>query len=235
MSDSPPLLVLDQITKEYPAPGGDPVRVLDKVDLTVRRGETLAVVGPSGTGKTTLLNIVGTLDRPTTGDVALNGKKLSSLSDDQLNVVRNTEIGFVFQFHHLLPYCSVLENVLVPTLAIDKNESTPEEEQRARHLLERVGLGQRIDYRPGLLSGGERQRVAVVRALINQPSLLLADEPTGSLDAATAGDLVDLLLEIHREQNLTLILVTHSLECAARMGQVHLLKEGRLQPRPPVA
>jgi ABC-type lipoprotein export system ATPase subunit len=226
--------------------------VLDHVSLEVARGQTLAIVGPSGSGKSTLLHIIGTLDRPTSGDVLLDGQDLNRLDDTQLAAVRNRQIGFVFQAHYLLPQCTVLENVLVPTLARQSRESPgtqrasspqpypPKEErekppsqpesaeQRALRLLQRVGLGERLSHRPGQLSGGERQRVAVVRALINRPQILLADEPTGSLDHASALQLRQLLVELNREEGVSLIVVTHARELAQRMGRVMELRDGRL-------
>ena len=201
------------------------MQVLRNVDLEVRRGESIAIVGPSGSGKSTLLNIIGTLDRPSAGQVFLDGKDLSQLDDAQLAQVRNLQIGFIFQSHHLLPHCNVLENVLVPTL-VTKNDRTG----RAHKLLERVGLARRLTHRPGQLSGGERQRVAVVRALINEPKLLLADEPTGSLDRASAAELGQLLVELNLEQGLTLILVTHALDLAQRMGRRFEIRRGELAP-----
>jgi len=223
------LLEITGLTKAYPAPAGtEAAPILRGVDLTIAAGESLAIVGPSGSGKSTLLNLIGTLDEPTQGAVRLDGQDLSELGDKQLATLRNREIGFVFQLHHLLPQLTALENVLVPTLvggALVPGE-TPED--RARRLLTRVGLGDRMDYRPGQLSGGERQRVAVVRALINQPKLLLADEPTGSLDRAAADALADLLVELNREEHVTLILVTHDLTLAAKMGRVLELRDGEL-------
>jgi lipoprotein-releasing system ATP-binding protein len=192
------------------------------------QGETLAIVGPSGSGKSTLLNIIGTLDRPSSGTVRLDGQDLTELDEAQLASLRNRRIGFVFQAHHLLPHCTVLENVLVPTLATRERAEQEGAGQRARRLLDRVGLGARLDHRPGQLSGGERQRVAVVRALINQPQLLLADEPTGALDRAAAEALAELLVDLNREHGVTLIVVTHALDLARRMGRVNVLKDGRL-------
>src|SRR4030095_5109924 len=180
---------------------------------------------PSGSGKSTLLQIIGTLDRPSSGEVVLDGKNLATLNDLQLAAVRNRQIGFDFQSHYLLQQCSVIENVLVPTLANPRGQAegssvSPETpEARATRLLKRVGLGERLHHRPGQLSGGERQRVAVVRALINQPPLLLADEPTGALDHASATALGQLLVELNREEGVTLIVVTHALELAKRMGR----------------
>ncbi len=243
------LLELTDVTKRYDAPGsGAGLAVLNGVSLAVGRGESLAVVGPSGSGKSTLLHIIGTLDRPTSGRVVLDGQNLSRLDDTQLAAVRNRQIGFVFQAHYLLPQCTVWENVLVPTLAEAggapeaaraEAQSHPEGAQgaarsaesaegRAARLLKRVGLSGRLDHRPGQLSGGERQRVAVVRALINKPELLLADEPTGALDQASAAALGQLLVDLNREEGVTLLVVTHALELAKRMGRLLELREGKL-------
>jgi ABC-type lipoprotein export system ATPase subunit len=228
-----PLLELKDVTKRYAAAdGAGALPVLNGISLTVAAGETLAIVGPSGSGKSTLLQIIGTLDRPTSGEVWLDAKNLAALDDGQVAAVRNQHIGFVFQAHYLLPQCTVLENVLVPTLADTKSEiRNPKSESppdRAERLLQRVGLGERLDHRPGQLSGGERQRVAVVRALINQPQLLLADEPTGALDHASATALGQLLVELNREEGVTLIVVTHALELAKQMGRVLRLEDGKL-------
>ena len=169
---------------------------------------------------------MGTLDRPTSGQIQLDGQDLNRLDDVELAAIRNRQIGFVFQGHHLLPQCSVIENVLLPTLPQKADPASAE--SRARRLLKRVGLTERLGHRPGQLSGGERQRVAVVRALINQPKLLLADEPTGSLDRVSGNDLGQLLLELNREEGVTLVVVTHALELAQRMGRVLELRDGRL-------
>jgi lipoprotein-releasing system ATP-binding protein len=223
------LLKVSNITHVYDSgAGGEPVRVLNGVSLEIARGETVAIIGPSGSGKSTLLNVIGTLDRPTTGQVNLNGRELARLNDRELAEVRNREIGFVFQAHHLLPQCTVLENVLVPTLAAPKSPERDKAPERANRLLKRVGLGERMSHRPGQLSGGERQRVAVVRALINQPQLLLADEPTGALDRASAEQLGKLLLELNREEGITLIVVTHAPDLARSMGRVLEIRDGRL-------
>jgi ABC-type lipoprotein export system ATPase subunit len=224
-----PLLKLVNITRRYDSPANaGALTVLDQVTLDVARGESLAIVGPSGSGKSTLLQIIGTLDRPTSGSVELDGRDLNNLDEMQIATVRNRQIGFVFQTHYLLPQCTVLENVLVPTLACSDVALRDGAGERAERLLKRVGLGERKSHRPGELSGGERQRVAVVRALINQPQLLLADEPTGSLDHASAQQLGQLLLELNREEGVTLIVVTHARDLARRMGRVFELKEGRL-------
>ena len=193
-------------------------------------GESLAVIGPSGSRKSTLLHIIGTLDKLSEGRVILEGEDLSTLDEDRLAQVRNRKIGFIFQAHHLLPQCTALENVLVPTLASKDGLNPNEANTRARKLLERVGLGERLAHRPGQLSGGERQRVAVVRALINQPKLLLADEPTGALDRNSALNLSQLLVELNQETRVALIVVTHALELAHRMQRVLELRDGTLHP-----
>ena len=193
------------------------------------RGDAVAITGPSGSGKSTLLYILGTLDQPTAGDVRLLGQNPFAINGAALAKYRNANIGFIFQDHHLLPQCSVLENVLIPTLA--GSGAGKAEEARATQLLDRVGLGDRLAHRPAQLSGGERQRVAVCRALINQPVLLLADEPTGNLDRATAESVGSLLLELNREQRTLLICVTHSLELAARFPRRMELVDGKLVER----
>jgi len=231
MAAEAPLLELIGVSKHYDAPeGAETPPVLRDITLRVTAGESVAIVGPSGSGKSTLLNLIGTLDQPTEGTVRLDGRDLSALGDAQLAALRNRDIGFVFQLHHLLPQLTTLENVLVPTLVGGALVPGEAPDDRARRLLARVGLGDRMGYRPGQLSGGERQRVAVVRALINQPKLLLADEPTGSLDRASADALAELLVELNREEQVTLILVTHDLTLAAKMGRVLELRDGRLKP-----
>ncbi|MEW6161251.1 MAG: ABC transporter ATP-binding protein [Verrucomicrobiota bacterium] len=226
---STPLLQLIHVNKRYDAPGaGESVPILSDISLEVSAGESLAIIGPSGSGKSTLLNIIGTLDRPTSGQVLLEQEDLSRLDDLQLASIRNRRIGFVFQAHHLLPQCTVLENVLVPTLAGKDAALRNGAMERARRLLERVGLAPRLDHRPAQLSGGERQRVAVVRALINQPRLLLADEPTGALDRSSAQTLSQLLVDLNREEQVTLMVVTHAHELAQRMGKVFELRDGQL-------
>ena len=202
--------------------------ILRNVDLSLSRGDALAVTGPSGSGKSTLLYIVGMLDELTAGKIEVLGSDPTGMSESELAKFRNQHIGFIFQDHHLLPQCTVLENVLIPLLA--GNGVADADEQRARELLTRVGLADRVTHRPAQLSGGERQRVAVCRALINQPEILLADEPTGNLDHATAEAVGDLLLELSREQNVLLICVTHSTELANRFPQHMELRNGRLEP-----
>lgn len=232
MASSEPQLKLTGVTKRYRGQVSGEAPVLDGVDLEVSRGESVAILGPSGCGKTTLLNIIGTLDRPDGGEVRLEGQDLARLKARELAGVRNRQIGFVFQMHHLLPQCTVLENVLVPTLATTNEGLRDAAPERARRLLERVGLGARLRYRPGQLSGGERQRVAVVRALINEPQLLLADEPTGALDRASSVTLAQLLGDLNQEMGVTLIVVTHSLDLARRMQRVLELRDGRLRDAP---
>ena len=227
MSAPAPLIELRNVTKRY-----DAVSVLADVSLKVARGESLAIVGPSGSGKSTLLQIIGTLDRATSGEVLLDGKNLGALDDVELASVRSQQIGFVFQSHYLLPQCTVLENALVPTLARRKSavggQKTETDEARAMRLLKRVGLGERLHHRPGQLSGGERQRAAVVRALINRPQILLADEPTGALDHASATALGQLLVELNKEEGVMLIVVTHAMDLAKRMGRVARIEDGKL-------
>ena len=225
----PALLELTDLSKRYDAPGAvDAPYVLKNLSLTVAAGTTVVIVGPSGSGKSTLLNIIGALDRPTSGSVRLGGQELNGIAEPALADLRNRFLGFVFQLHHLLPQCTVLENVLVPTLASSAVEDKRASLERARHLVARVGLTDRAAAWPGQLSGGERQRVAVARALINRPKLLLADEPTGSLDRATAERLTDLLLDINREEGTTLIVVTHATSLAERLQIHYQLTDGAL-------
>lgn len=226
------MIELVDVTKTYGAPGGaGTVSVLKGISLQVEAGRAVVIVGPSGCGKSTLLNIMGGLDHPTSGRILLDGRDLAGLDDEELARVRNRQIGFVFQLHHLLPQCTVLENVLVPTLAMRDKPSQREARERAETLLARVGLGDRMSYRPGELSGGQRQRVAVARALINQPKLLLADEPTGSLDESTSQSIAELLAQMNRDEGVTLVVVTHARELAARIGSVMELSGGILSTR----
>lgn len=227
VSSSTPLLKLDKVAREFPSAVKDePLRVLRGVTMKVEVGETIAVTGPSGCGKSTLLNLIGSLDLPTSGSVTFDGRDVTLLNENELAALRNSEIGFIFQSHHLLPQCNVLENVLIPTIA--HGTANKENEDRARRLLKRVGLGERLTHRPGKLSGGERQRTAVVRALINKPKLLLADEPTGALDEATAEKLGELLVELNEEEKVTLITVTHSVSLASCMKRTVRLAEGKI-------
>jgi lipoprotein-releasing system ATP-binding protein len=213
------------IAKSYPSPGGDLV-VLAGVSLHLTGGEAAAIVGPSGSGKSTLLHILGGLDAPTSGELEVNGERPFKMSPTELAKYRNRTVGFVFQDHHLLPQCTVVENVLLPALA-DKGV-TPALETRARELLDRVGLSHRLTHRPGEISGGERQRAAIARALVNRPSLLLCDEPTGNLDKSSAGVAADVLLELGRQPDVMLLVVTHSLELAGRLPRRFEIDAGRL-------
>lgn len=230
MTDTPEVGVeAFDIVKRYGGADDTGVTVLDGVSLTVRHGESVAVVGPSGSGKSTLLNILGTLDRADAGSVCLNGVAVDGLDEKRLAAIRACDVGFVFQLHHLLPQCTVLENVLIPALAVPR-QRRGKARDRAEHLLSRVGLTGKLRSRPGELSGGERQRVAVVRALVNGPGILLADEPTGALDEAAAGALVDVLVQLTQEDQLALIMVTHARALAARLQRVLRLSHGRLVP-----
>ena len=223
------MIEVRQLSKTYETPGEN-IRVIAGLDLSLAAGETAAIIGPSGCGKSTLLNLLGALDRPTSGTIRIGDQDISTLSEEQAATFRNHSLGFIFQQQHLLPQLTVLENVLVPRLAGDWQEPAAETEQRARQLLEKVGLGQRLDHLPWQLSGGEKLRTAVARALINRPKLILADEPTGSLDPASTDTVADLLLDLNRDQGVTLIVVTHNADLARRMGRTFELRAGRLQP-----
>ncbi|QDU40344.1 Lipoprotein-releasing system ATP-binding protein LolD [Maioricimonas rarisocia] len=228
VNETPADLQIRQITKRFSGTAGM-LDVLNGVDLDMAPGDAVAVTGPSGSGKSTLLYIVGLLDDPTTGTITITGEEPLKFDTAGQSRFRNRQIGFVFQDHHLLPQLTVLENVLIPTLPLGGADA--DAETRARQLLERVGLQRRVDHRPAQISGGERQRVAVCRALINQPKLLLADEPTGNLDRKTADAVGSLLLEIAAEQQTMLICVTHSLELAERFPRHYELVDGRLESR----
>ncbi|MEW6207129.1 MAG: ABC transporter ATP-binding protein [Acidobacteriota bacterium] len=205
------MLEVKNVVKEYETPRG-PLTVLSDISLSLKRGEAVSIMGPSGSGKSTLLYIIGALEPPTSGSVSLDGDDPFALEEKRLASFRNEKIGFIFQDHCLLPQLSVIENVLTPTLVSNSNESV----ERARSLLESVGLSERLDHRPAELSGGEKQRAALARALIMKPVLLLADEPTGNLDRRSADRVASLLLDLHREQETILIVVTHSAELASR-------------------
>ncbi|MEL7500405.1 MAG: ABC transporter ATP-binding protein [Planctomycetota bacterium] len=220
-----PDFVANNIVKQYPTPT-EPLEILSGVSVSLERGENAAVIGPSGCGKSTFLQIAGTLDQPTSGSVEVLGKRVDQLDESSLARFRNKHIGFIFQDHHLLPQLSALENVLIPVVA--QSAATSESTKRAQELLSKVGLSDRMGHRPAELSGGERQRVAVARALINQPALLLADEPTGSLDPKSADGIGKLLLELQAEQDTMLICVTHSMQLAATFQKRLRLDEGKL-------
>ena len=219
------MIELQQVVKSY-RQGGNEIRALDGIDLHIAAGEFVAIMGPSGSGKSTLLNVLGVLDRPDKGRSFLESDDISVLDDDAASDVRNRRIGFVFQSFHLLPRLTVLENVLLPqryAKTIDVNA-----ESRARALLERIGLAQRIDHRPGELSGGQLQRAAIARALLNQPALLLADEPTGNLDSKSAADVLNLLGELH-SNGQTVVMVTHDAAIAERAQRTIHLRDGRIE------
>lgn len=224
------LLLLKNIAKNYGMPSGRGIAtVLEDISLQVSPGESIAIVGPSGSGKSTLLNIIGTLDKPTSGEMTLFGKNIADCDEAELSRIRNQDIGFVFQLHHLLPQCTVLENVLIPTIPLGLKTRSEQVRSRALALLERVGLEKQSGYFPAQLSGGEMQRVAVVRALINGPKLLLADEPTGSLDKDASDNLGRLMVEMNKEEGTTLIAVTHSDDFARMMERVYRLQSGILE------
>jgi lipoprotein-releasing system ATP-binding protein len=224
----PELLEARNLCKSYATPGGSPLRILNGVTLSLAAGDAISIIGPSGTGKSTLLYILGALEPPTSGDVTLDGRNPFILSDKDVSAFRNREVGFVFQDHCLLPQCTVLENVLIPTMV---GASETDSESRAKQLLDQVGLSHRLDHRPSELSGGEKQRVSIARAMIRNPKLLLCDEPTGNLDRHTATQVADLLLEMNRASKTILVVVTHSAELASRFPKVFELVEGQLQAK----
>ena len=221
------MLEAKDVSKEYQT-RGDTLRILSGVTFSLAPGESASVIGPSGSGKSTLLYILGALEPPSSGTVTLSGRDPFLLDDRSLAAFRNKEIGFVFQDHHLLPQCSVLENVLIPTLV--SQDGTANFKERARWLLDHAGLSQRLHHRPAELSGGEKQRVALARALILKPHLLLCDEPTGNLDRASAETVASLLLDLHRSEQTILVVVTHNTELAARFFRQFKLLEGKLHP-----
>jgi lipoprotein-releasing system ATP-binding protein len=219
------MLQVTNLTKEYPTARG-PLTVLSDVSFALNPGDAAAVMGPSGSGKSSLLYVIGALEPPTSGSVTLDGRNPFELGTAELAAFRNSSIGFVFQDHCLLPQCTVLENVLIPTLVARHDGS---ENDRARQLIDQVGLSDRIDHRPGELSGGERQRIAIARALIRNPRLLLCDEPTGNLDRAAAESVALLLLDLHRRENTILIIVTHSAPLAAKCPIRFDIVDGQLR------
>ncbi len=219
------MLEVTNLTKHYPSPTGD-LRILTEVSLSLVAGDAASIVGPSGCGKSTLLYILGALEQPSSGHISVNGIDPFTLDDRELAAFRNRQVGFVFQDHLLLPQCTVLENVLVPTLV---SESDASDVELARSLLEQVGLADRMEHRPAELSGGERQRVALARALVQQPPLILCDEPTGNLDRESAEMVSSLLFQLHRKQNNVLLVVTHNPELAARCPKQYRLNNQALE------
>jgi lipoprotein-releasing system ATP-binding protein len=220
------MLIVENLTKRYPT-RTEPLDVLRGISFSLQPGENAAILGPSGSGKSTLLSIIGGLDTPDGGSVLLDSQNPAKLDDLALAHFRNVHVGFVFQEHYLLPQCSVLENVLIPTVALGKTKS--ESIDRAKSLLDRVGLSERLEHRPAELSGGERQRAALARALVNRPALLLADEPTGNLDRTNADRVGRLLLDLQQQENMMLLLVTHSQRLADLMSRRMELEEGTLK------
>ncbi len=219
------LISISQITRDFPL-GNEIINVLKGIDLHINKGEYVALMGPSGSGKSTLMNILGCLDTPTAGEYILNGKKVSQMNDDELAEIRNKEIGFVFQTFNLMPRTTALENVALPL--IYAGFSQKERDQRAKEVLTQVGLSDRMDHKPNQLSGGQRQRVAVARALVNHPSIILADEPTGNLDSKTSIEIMKLFGEIHKKGN-TVVLVTHEEDIAAHAHRIIRLKDGNIE------
>ena len=219
------MLKVENVSKEYPTPSG-PLRIVSGVSLSLSQGDALSIMGPSGSGKSTLLYMIGALEPPTSGTVTLDGQDPFQLKEKDLAKFRNKQIGFIFQDHCLLPQCSVIENVLTPTLVAAKDDNYFD---RARSLLNQVGLADRLDHRPAELSGGEKQRVALSRALIMQPQLLLCDEPTGNLDHKAADVVASLLLDLHRQQKTILVMVTHNAELAARFPLRYELMDRELR------
>jgi lipoprotein-releasing system ATP-binding protein len=225
----PTVLACHQLVKEF-QDVGKLLRILRGTELEVRAGERVAIIGESGSGKTTLLQLLGGLDLPTSGEVLVNGRNLASMNSTERGLLRNQSLGFVYQFHHLLPEFSALENVAMPLLL--RQGDISEIRNQAAELLIKVGLGDRLDHRPGELSGGERQRAAVARALIARPDVVLADEPTGNLDHSTGERVFNLMLELNQEYQSSLVMVTHDLNLAAKMDRVLNLKEGVLTEAP---
>jgi ABC-type lipoprotein export system ATPase subunit len=226
--DTPLLLDIQNLSKSFTS-GDRDLTILKDVSFQVKSGQTLAITGPSGSGKSTLLNALGGLDNISSGDILYAGRSLRHMSENELALYRNHEVGFIFQLHHLLPQCTAFENVLLPVLAF-KNKTDAADCERAKDLLHQVGLDDRLDHYPSQLSGGERQRAALARALINKPKLLLADEPTGSLDQRSAGEVADILIRLNESEKTTLIMVTHAPSLADTMSVQFEIKDSTLVP-----
>lgn len=224
------IVELKNITKYYQNSGSVEKRIiLDDLSLAIEKGDSVAIIGPSGSGKSTLLNVISSLDTANSGSMIFDGRDLSKLNEKELANFRNQNLGFVFQSHHLLPQLNLIENVLLPFIPVKDKKQKQEAEKRALDLLDFVGLSELIYQRPGQMSGGECQRAAVVRALIHQPNLILADEPTGSLDKKAAEQLGDLLVSINQKQGVSLVVVTHSMDLAKKMKKIYQLEEGKLK------
>jgi lipoprotein-releasing system ATP-binding protein len=226
LTTHPPILQLTDVSKQYGS-DGITTEVLHGIDLTMQQGEFTALIGPSGSGKSTLLNIIGLLEQPTSGRLLMQGRETGIMPEDQLTRMRGSNIGFVFQFHHLIPAFTALENVMLP-LMLEEGRPTRAQRERAFGLLSRVGLADRIDFKPGKLSGGQQQRVAIARALAVNPPLILADEPTGNLDTAAADEIFKLLYEVNQESKTTFLIVTHDPRLAKRCSRVVELVDGRI-------
>ena len=226
------IIELENIFKSYSNHSASPLRsVIEGISLTINTNDSIAIVGPSGCGKSTLLNLIGTLDKPSSGIIRIDHEDISNYTDLKLAEIRNKKIGFVFQLHHLLPQLNMLENILLPSLVLKDKKLKISARSRAMDMLKDLGLEDKIRQFPGQLSGGECQRTAVVRALINEPDIILADEPTGSLDQESAEQIGNLLSSMHKKQNMALVIVTHSNDLAAKMGIVYTLNNGKLQLR----
>ena len=224
------LLSVKELYKTFKTEGiANPRTVLDGVNLELKKGEAISILGPSGSGKSTLMNIIGALDKPDQGEVIFNGQSLGNMTEIELTSFRNRKIGFVFQMHHLLPQCTVLENVLIPVVPVKDTDFKRSRIKVGEDLLKTVGLWELKDQKPGVLSGGECQRVALIRALINQPKLILADEPTGSLDEENASSMISLLLDLNKQFETSLIVVTHAQEIGGRMDKQFELRNGKLK------
>lgn len=223
MTNKKSILKFENISKSF----GNQL-ILNDVSIEIIEGETIAIVGPSGIGKTTFLNLAGTIDQPDSGNIFFNQENITSLSEKERSIFRNKHIGFIFQLHYLLPQCTVLENILIPTIINSSNSEKKEAEKRAIELLYRLGMSENRNKLPGQLSGGECQRTAFIRALINQPELILADEPTGSLDEENAIHLISELIKLNKELNTTLLLVTHSTKLAEQMDKILYLKNHKI-------